>query len=115
MKRNNIEEQIAIAFIARLEQYYTDIAKLIFHIKNESTTAHKKIGVNPGIPDYMLPIAAGGYHGLFLEFKRPGGKLSDKQVCKIALLREQGYKCDVVYGWEEGIKAVLDYLNNSFL
>ena len=100
-----------------LDTVYFNIykSKLIFNIKNESTTAHKKIGVNPDVYYYMLPIAAGGYHGLFLEFKRPGGKLSDKQVCKIALLREQGYKCDVVYGWEEGIKAVLDYLKNSFL
>ena len=110
MKRNNIEEQLCIAFIARLEQYHPEIAELIFHIKNESTTAHKKIGVNPGIPDYFLPIARNGYHGLFIEFKKPGGKLLKDQVEKIALLREQGYKCHIVYGWLEGVQVIEDYL-----
>jgi hypothetical protein len=109
-KRNSIEEQNCIAFIARLEQYHPEIAKLIFHIKNESTTAHKKIGINPGIPDYFLPIARNGYHGLFIEFKAPKGKLSKDQVEKIALLREQGYCSEVAYGWEHGVNIVLDYL-----
>jgi hypothetical protein len=115
MKRNTIEEQLCIAFIARLEQYHPEIHQLIYHIKNESTTAHKKIGINPGIPDYHFPVASAGYHGLYVEFKRPGGRLSDVQIKKIALLREQGYKCEVVYGWEEGVNCVLDYCNSTNL
>jgi hypothetical protein len=111
MRKNNIEEQHCVAFIARLEQYHPEIHNLIFHIKNESATAHKKIGINAGIPDYFLPIPAGKYHGLFIEFKKPGGKLSKDQIEKIPLLRKQGYKCEVVYSWQEGIKVVVDYLS----
>ena len=41
----------------------------------------KKSGMRKGYPDLFLPVARGGYHGLYVELKRKkGGKVSDAQM-----------------------------------
>jgi len=78
----------------------------------------KAEGVKPGIPDIFLPVARGGFHGLFVEMKtasrKPvkGGKggLSDVQCEWIGDLRNQGYKVAVCYGRDEAILEITNYL-----
>ena len=108
------------AFIRRLRQYYPEIEAKIFHIPNESRFSyHPDSGVKPGVPDFMLPIARDGKHGLFLEFKKPSvsghknGGCSDAQVARINQLIADGYQCYVVYDWEEALEIAIDYFHGA--
>lgn len=91
--------------------------EMIYHIPNgglrdiQTGARLKKEGVKPGMPDYHLPVARGGYHSLYIEMKIiEGGKLSDVQEKVITQLLKYGNKVVVCYGWEQAKKAVLDYL-----
>lgn len=80
----------------------------------------KNEGMKAGWPDVFLPVARGQYHGLYIELKKPdlkpktergkiGGLNKDQQIV-IPKLRDQGYKVDVCYGWDEAKKALEEYL-----
>lgn len=70
----------------------------------------KAEGVLAGIPDVFYAHAAGGFHGLFLEFKKPGGRLSRAQVLCHLRLREEGYRVETVRSGAEARAIVEDYL-----
>ena len=45
-----------------------------------------------GVPDLCLPVARGGFHGLYIELKRQkGSKTSDDQKAWLSNLEKQGY------------------------
>ena len=94
--------------------------KLLFHIPNGGyrTTATagrmKAEGVKSGVPDLMLPVSKGGYHGLFIEMKAGKNKPTVNQEKWIHDLSLQGYLSLVCYGWEEAAKTLMKYLNEEF-
>lgn len=72
----------------------------------------KAEGVKAGVPDICLPVARGGYHGLYIELKRQrGGKTSANQKEWVQALSEQDYLVEVCKGWEAASKVIIDYLN----
>jgi hypothetical protein len=71
----------------------------------------KAEGVRPGIPDLTLAVARHGFHGLFIEMKARGGRVSPDQVAMADLLRRQGYNVIVAWSDAEAIKAIEGYLN----
>ncbi|MCL2775039.1 MAG: VRR-NUC domain-containing protein [Oscillospiraceae bacterium] len=87
----------------------------------------KAEGVKPGIPDIILPVARGGYHGLFIELKRADlrpskekimsdyrkGGLSIYQSEWLNALRTQGYQAGPAYGFEDAKNIILDYLKGK--
>jgi len=94
--------------------------QLLFHIPNggerrKSEAARMKAeGVKPGVPDLFLPVARGGYHGLFIEMKRrEGGRISKEQKVWQAELLRQGYCACVCRGWEEAQHQIVAYLNGD--
>ncbi|UPT53343.1 VRR-NUC domain containing protein [Synechococcus phage Ssp-JY38] len=76
----------------------------------------KAEGVRKGIWDVSLPVAKGGYHGLYIEFKRPehrnrkNGGLTDEQVEFGAHCHAQGYRMRVCYTWREAAATLCEYL-----
>ena len=80
--------------------------------RSRKTAADLKAeGVKPGVPDYHLPVARGGVHGLFVELKRTaGGRVSPEQRAWHASLREQGHRVAIARGWEEAFDVIRDYL-----
>jgi hypothetical protein len=66
--------------------------------------------------DLSLPCARGGYHGLYIELKRPVVKgepkpvVSPEQKYWIEQLRKQGYLVEVCYGWIEAKELIERYL-----
>lgn len=88
----------------------------LFHIPNESASGAKwgirnrQLGVKSGVPDLMLPIPAGGYHGLFVEMKTARGKVSENQSRWIEALNTFGYRAVVCYGWEAARDEIESYL-----
>lgn len=72
----------------------------------------KRTGVSPGVPDLCVPVARGGYHGLYIELKRQrGATLSEKQKEWIEFLVNNGYYAQVAYGFDEARKTVLFYFS----
>lgn len=76
----------------------------------------KKQGVLAGVPDLMLPIPSNGFHGLFIELKRPKhgtspkGVVSKNQKEMLSKLSVCGYKSIVAYGWLDAKHAIVEYL-----
>ena len=73
----------------------------------------KRQGVKAGVPDICLPVARGEYHGLYIELKVGNNKQTEKQKWWQRKLREQGYKSEVCYGWQQAAKMLIDYLEKG--
>ena len=70
----------------------------------------KEEGQKPGVPDIFLPVARGGFHGLFIENKSKGKGLRSNQKEWAERLQKQGYmavRCDEL---TVAIKTITDYL-----
>lgn len=91
--------------------------RLLYHIPNGGKRdaiegAHlKQQGVKAGVPDIHLPVPRGAYHGMFVEIKAPGGRMSDNQRQWLHKLNKQGYRAVECHGLTEAQTAILDYLN----
>jgi hypothetical protein len=59
----------------------------------------------------MLPIARGRFAGLFLELKTIGGHASAEQRRWVYQLRDQGYRAEIVHGWEAARDLIVRYLS----
>lgn len=80
------------------------------------TAKLKRRGMKAGIPDMFLPVARHGYHGLYIELKRPAteihrqGYTSKPQKKWLKQLKEQGYYAVVCYGWDDAKQVLIYYL-----
>lgn len=71
----------------------------------------KAEGVKAGVPDIFIPVARGGYHGLYIELKRTkGGRLSIEQAQWITDLLGQGYAVYKAEGWVKAKEIIEQYL-----
>jgi len=70
----------------------------------------KAEGVKSGVPDVCLPVARGGYHGLYLELKHGRNKATAEQSYWLDRLIAQGYRAVVVHEFEGARAAILEYL-----
>ena len=70
----------------------------------------KAEGVKSGVSDVALAIAQRGYHGLYIEMKKPGGKESKEQKEYGAFLKEQGYFYACCDHWELAAKTISWYM-----
>lgn len=114
------DEQETLMEWARVREGKWPELKLLHHIpnggsRNKTEAARLQFqGVKPGVPDLCLPVARGGYHGLYIELKRrKGGKISPVQTAWLDALREQGYKAVVCWGWEDGKNVIEEYLKGA--
>jgi len=68
-------------------------------------------GVKRGVPDVFLPVAAGGWHGLWVELKAGKNTTSDAQDEWLGALRRQGYAAFVIWDeWDEAREIIESYL-----
>lgn len=71
----------------------------------------KATGVKKGVPDINLDVPVGRYHGLRIELKKPKlGKISKEQSEFMERLQQQGFRCEVCYGWLEARDVIVNYL-----
>lgn len=132
--KSGLEHGEQMALFAWIAQYtYAQIPtnrpidrlKLLFAIKNVEKSGSAKRGgdakaegVKAGVPDLFLPVATQNQlvHGLFIEMKRRvhrthrNGGCSDEQLKWQAALRDQGYRVEICFGWEDARNVLLDYL-----
>lgn len=108
-------------------KWLDDNCIIFYHIRNEGTFSKrlingkmlclegikfKRLGVKSGVPDICVPIARGGFHGLYIELKRldGGSGLSETQKVWINALSREGYKAVQANGHEAAIEVVKNYL-----
>lgn len=110
------------ALIKELELRLPTVAALIYHVPNGGHR-HKLVaiklkgqGVKAGVPDLVLPMARGGYFGLYLEFKATApndAAVSASQHAWIRRLNEQGYLAIVCRGHFDAMEQIRAYLRLS--
>ena len=95
---------------------YCDLLHIpIVHIPNEGKRSlsyaarMKRMGLRSGFPDLLVPIARGGYHGLFIEMKYGKNKTTKEQKEWLERLSAEGYACAVCYNAAEAIKTIESY------
>lgn len=93
---------------------------LMYHVPNGGSRHRaeaarlKAQGVKSGVPDVVLPVARGAYHGLYIEMKRQtGGTVSAEQKTWITALRKQGYFACVCKGWEMAAGVIEQYMEGK--
>jgi len=107
------------ALLRELALRYPLAAELIYHVPNgghrvKAVAAKLKAqGVRAGVPDLVLPMARGGYFGLYIEFKaKPpyDAEVSANQQAFINKLNGQGYLAVVCRGHIDAFEAIRAYL-----
>lgn len=112
------EEQAAVIEWATAHAARLPGVDAIFHVPNgeeRSKAAGARLkaqGVRPGIPDLCIPVARGGYHGLWIELKRADRSNGPTQAQRAWMerLQHEGYYCVLAYGAGEAIDAIRGYL-----
>ena len=137
IKKSEYDEQCALIDWARsLEPKYPELRLLMAYPSGElrpdqyrvdpktgkkvrySVVGQKlqRMGVLKNVPDLFLAKTICDttdtilYPGLFIEMKSKTGRLREGQKEFMELLREQGFRCEVCYSFEEARDVICDYL-----
>lgn len=125
--RSNEEHQAQAALIrhCNYDKATRPALGLIFAIPNGGhrhpavASRLKDEGVKAGVPDLFLPVARPHpkeprlYHGLWIEMKVEGGRVSKPQKRFLGQMEAEGYAIAVPYGAEEAYKTIIDYLDGK--
>jgi len=110
------EHQEQVMLITWFRMQYPKYAKYLFSIPNGgvrhigTAVKLKAEGGLSGISDLFLMIPKSGWHGLFIEMKVKGGKLSNSQKEFMGNATFMGYQAVVCYGFDEAKDAITEYL-----
>lgn len=112
----SVEQQCLFWWAAFQSGRFPELA-LLYHVPNGGSRKKAEAGrfraegVKAGVPDLCLPVARGGFHGLYIELKRQkGSKTSDDQKAWLSNLEKQGYFVALCKGWEAAAKVITEYL-----
>jgi hypothetical protein len=117
--RKHVEdtEQAALMTWARWQQFEgCKLSDYLHHSPNggkrdaREAGRLKAQGVMAGFPDLFLFVPRAGRHGLFIELKAKGGRVTERQSEVMHRLKTQGYECKVCFGFDEAKDAILGYL-----
>lgn len=112
----NASEFIEQKNLIKWASYNPVLKKLLFSIPNGGSrnlleaVNLKKTGVKSGVPDIFVALPNKKYHGMFIEMKRIGGRLTKTQSDFIKLLNEKGYYAVVCFGFLEAKREIEEYL-----
>jgi hypothetical protein len=118
-KRNHFEDDDQMALIEALRHVrYGEhcVADIIFHPANGGkrnaleAARLKRMGVNPGVFDLVLPVSINSWRGAFLELKH--GKNKATQLQKDFARRQYcfGYYVAIFWSWEDCMTDIICYL-----
>lgn len=118
---NEHGEQMAVFQWAAFNRHRFPVLRWLYAIPNGGGRTAiqgamlKAEGVKPGVSDICLPVACGGYHGLYIEMKKANGVPSDVNANQkefIQFVLEQGYQAGVAFGWEQAVAMLESYLTS---
>jgi hypothetical protein len=115
------EEQAEL--IAEFRQRYPVDGMLLIHVPNGGSRKNafegwrlKQQGVRAGVSDLFLPVARGGFFGLWIEFKAAPPNDADPteaQLEWLELMRGQGYRAELCLGIESALAVLDDYMSED--
>lgn len=118
VRKKDAEGQEQAHLLSWFRTTYPEFCELLIHIPNGGSRKNafegwrlKQQGVRAGVSDLFLPIARGGFIGLWIEFKAAppfDAAVSDSQESWLSLMREQGHQACVC----KGVQAAVDVLKN---
>lgn len=124
---SDTEDAHAIAFVEAFRRQWPAYADDLYHTANEYDYARdngkltgsaiykakkrERMGVVAGVSDYFLALPRSGFHGLFLELKKPDGTLKPEQTAFLSARAAHKYACCVAWGWPAAIKAASFYFD----
>lgn len=73
-------------------------------------TGMKAQGFRPGVPDLVLAVPKGRYHGAYIEMKTRTGSVSPEQAEYIQFLRSQDYAVQMCRSTEIAMEFITKYL-----
>lgn len=109
------EQMIIFRWAAYMKQQKPELA-LLYHVPNggkRDIGTAKKLkyeGVKAGVPDIVLPVSRGGYHGLYIELKVGKNKPTKEQKEWLEALKQEGYYTTWCIGSNQAIKIIEEYL-----
>jgi len=112
------EQQALFQWAAIAERQHPEL-RLLHAIPNSgkrhivTAVRMKAEGQKAGVSDIFLPVARKGFHGLYIELKVKGGRLTEKQKEWIQLTILQGYMSIVCVGWEDAKMEIEGYLEGG--
>ena len=110
------EQTVVMHWAAMAEGRWPEL-RMLFHIPNggkrlkTEAARFRAAGVRSGVPDLFLPCSRGGYHGLWIEMKAIGGRVSREQEQWRKELMKQGYMSVVCYGADAAIETIEKYMH----
>jgi len=113
-RRNYIEFEIQRECVSWLRENYPGL--LFTHIPlNSLSVAHgaklKALGLTKGMPDLFVFHPSPRFHGLAVEFKRPGGAVQPAQTEILDKMRELGYFTAIVDSFSGFTSLLAAYLS----
>jgi hypothetical protein len=119
-RKNELEGEEQAQLIERFRREFPDVGELLIHIPNGGSRKNafegwrlKKQGVRAGVSDLLLPVARGGYFGLWIEFKAAppnDAAVSDSQEKWVDEMLAQGYSAHICLGVEAAMQVLIAYL-----
>lgn len=73
----------------------------------------KRAGYRKGVPDVIFYEPRNGYHGLAIEIKRKGGRVSPHQKQWVLDLQRRGYHAEVCTGLNACLTSFNDYFGTD--
>jgi hypothetical protein len=119
-RKNEIEGEEQAQLIERFRAEYPAVGELLIHIPNGGSRKNafegwrlKNQGVRAGVSDLLLPVARGGFFGLWIEFKAAppnNAPVSDSQEKWVNEMLAQGYSAHICLGVESAMQVLIAYL-----
>lgn len=113
------EAQAAVFLWAEYAAAAYPCLRLMYHIPNEGKRSItygarlKRLGMKRGVSDICLPVARGGYHGLYIELKAAGGKPAPEQKDFLRSVNIEGFLGVLCHGSREAITLIERYVKGE--
>lgn len=104
-------EQVTVVQWLRAAEVETPEYALVYAVPNGSKRTPAMAawmvaeGLKRGVPDLVWPVRRGRYSGLYVEMKKPGGRVSPEQIAWRDALKAQGYAVYVAVGSSPAIEV----------
>ena len=115
-RHQEAEEQVNLFRWAEQNTIVFPELALMYHIPNggkrdaAEAANLKRQGVKAGVPDIHLPVARGGFHGLYIELKAGDNTVTDNQKRWLKRLSAEGHATAVCYGAKQASEVITAYL-----